>query len=61
MTLSRRQFLCSAGGLIGAYALNDALRLASAAEAPAMAMPMKPAGMAMPTLAAPNVPLLNPT
>ncbi|MBB6247343.1 multicopper oxidase domain-containing protein [Rhodanobacter sp. A1T4] len=61
MTLSRRQFLCGAGGLIGAYALNDALRLASAAEAPAMAMPMKPAGMAMPTLAAPNVPLLNPT
>jgi len=61
VTLSRRQFLCSAGGLIGAYALNDALRLASAAEAPAMAMPMKPAGMAMPTLAAPNVPLLNPT
>ena len=61
MTLSRRQFLCSAGGLIGAYALNDALRLASAVEAPAMAMPMKPAGMAMPTLAAPNVPLLNPT
>ncbi|MBB6240823.1 multicopper oxidase domain-containing protein [Rhodanobacter sp. MP1X3] len=61
MTLSRRQFLCSAGGLIGAYALSDALRLASAAEAPAMSMPMKPAGMAMPTLAAPNVPLLNPT
>jgi len=61
VTLSRRQFLCGAGGLIGAYALNDALRLASAAEAPAMAMPMKPAGMAMPTLAAPNVPLLNPT
>ena len=61
MTLSRRQFLCGAGGLIGAYALNDALRLASAVEAPAMAMPMKPAGMAMPTLAAPNVPLLNPT
>nr|WP_221437554.1 multicopper oxidase domain-containing protein [Rhodanobacter sp. A1T4] len=59
--MSRRQFLCGAGGLIGAYALNDALRLASAAEAPAMAMPMKPAGMAMPTLAAPNVPLLNPT
>jgi len=61
VTLSRRQFLCSAGGLIGAYALSDALRLASAAEAPAMSMPMKPAGMAMPTLAAPNVPLLNPT
>lgn len=60
MTLSRRRFLCGAGGLVGAIALGDALRLTHAATTPAMSMPMKPADMKMPQLAAPNVPLLNP-
>jgi len=54
MTFSRRQFLRGAGGLIGGIAFADSLRLASA-----QTMPM-PARMAMPTLAAPKVPLLNP-
>jgi spore coat protein A len=54
MTFSRRQFLRGAGSLIGGIALADSLRLASA-----QTMPM-PARMAMPTLAAPKVPLVNP-
>jgi spore coat protein A len=54
MTFSRRQFLRGAGGLIGGIALADSLRLASA-----QTMPM-PARMAMSTLAAPKVPLVNP-
>jgi len=59
MTVSRRRFLCGAGSLIGAYALGDALRLASASTAPmAMSMPKR---VAMPTLAVPKVPLLKPT
>jgi spore coat protein A len=57
MTFSRRQFLRGAGTLIGGIALADSLRLASAQTMP-MAMPTR---MAMPTLAAPNVPLVNPT
>lgn len=61
MTLSRRQFLSGAGSLISACALGDALRIARAATAPAMSMPMKSADMKMPQLAAPNVPLLNPS
>ncbi len=57
MTLSRRRLLCAAGSLIGGYALADALHLASAST-----MPMKmPARVKAPTLAAPKVPLLNPT
>lgn len=54
MTFSRRQFLHGAGSLIGAVVLADSLRLASA-----QTMPM-PARMAMPTLATPKVPLVNP-
>ncbi len=54
MTFSRRQFLHGAGSLIGAVALADSLRLASA-----QTMPM-PARMTMPTLAMPKVPLVNP-
>ncbi|OOG60221.1 multicopper oxidase domain-containing protein [Rhodanobacter sp. C03] len=57
MTLSRRRFLCGAGSLIGGFAVADALRLASAGTMP-MAMPAR---MSAPTLAAPKVPLLNPT
>ncbi|WP_266158634.1 multicopper oxidase family protein [Dyella silvatica] len=56
MTLSRRRFLLGAGGLLTAYTLADALRLARAGSMP-MAMPMR---MNAPTLAAPKVPLLNP-
>jgi spore coat protein A, manganese oxidase len=52
MTLSRRRFLCGAGRLIGGYALADVLHAASAHT-----MPMR---MAMPTLAPPKVPLVNP-
>jgi spore coat protein A, manganese oxidase len=55
MTISRRQFLRGAGSVIGGIALADALQLASA-----QTMKM-PARMTMPTLAAPNVSLLNPT
>jgi len=55
MTLSRRRFLRGAGGLLGAYAFADAFRLA---QADTMRMPMR---QAMPTLAAPKVPLVNPT
>jgi spore coat protein A len=59
VTLSRRRFLSGAGGLLGVYALGDAFTLASAGDKPmAMAMPKR---MAMPTLAAPKVPLVNPT
>lgn len=57
MTLSRRRFLCGAGGLLTAYTLADALRLAHADSMP-MSMPSR---MTAPTLAAPKVPLLNPT
>ena len=56
MTLSRRRFLAGAGGLIGVYALGDVMRLA---HAQTMHMPMKQR-MAMPTLAAPKVPIVNP-
>ena len=56
MTLSRRRFLCGAGSLLGAYAVTDALRLASAGTMP-MAMPAR---MSAATLAAPKVPLVNP-
>lgn len=59
MTLSRRQFLCGAGGLISACVLGDAFPLARGAAAP-MDGPMKRPDMRMPTLAAPKVPLLNP-
>jgi len=58
VTLSRRGFLYGAGGLLGAYAFADALWIASASAKP-MVMSM-PARMKMPTLASPNVPLLNP-
>jgi spore coat protein A len=54
VTFSRRQFLRGAGSLIGGIALVDSLRLASAQTMP---MPMR---TAMPALAAPSVPLLNP-
>lgn len=60
MTLSRRQFLRGAGGLVSVCMLGDALRLAQAAT-PAMSGSMKRVGMTMPTLAAPKVPLLNPS
>lgn len=56
MTLSRRRFLAGAGGLLGVYALSDVMRLA---HAQTMHMPMKQR-MAMPTLAAPKVPIVNP-
>jgi spore coat protein A, manganese oxidase len=52
MTLSRRRFLCGAGSLIGSYALADMLHATSAR--------MAPMRMAMPTLAPPKVPLVNP-
>jgi spore coat protein A len=58
MTLSRRRFLHGAGGALGLCLLGDALRAAAAAAPMRMAMPQR---MVMPTLAAPNVPLLNPT
>jgi spore coat protein A, manganese oxidase len=58
VTLSRRRFLCGAGGLFGVYALSDAMQLASAGAPMAMSMAHR---MVMPTLAAPKVPLLNPT
>ena len=63
MTLSRRRFLRGAGGLLGAYAFADAFRLARAdtmSMSMSMSMPM-PMRQAMPTLAAPKVPLVNPT
>jgi spore coat protein A, manganese oxidase len=59
MTFSRRRFLHGASGLLGVYALGDALRVAAAGTKP-MTMPMHQR-MAMPGLAAPNVPLVNPT
>jgi spore coat protein A, manganese oxidase len=52
MTFSRRRFLCRAGSLIGGYALADVLHATSARTAPMR--------MAMPTLAPPKVPLVNP-
>jgi spore coat protein A len=64
VTLSRRSFLHGAGGLLGAYALSDAFRLAWASGKPSlhsgMSMAM-PARMKAPTLAAPKFPLINPT
>jgi spore coat protein A len=56
MTLSRRRFLFGASGLLGAYAFSDALNVVSAAT-PSMVMPAR---KAMPVLAAPKVPLINP-
>ncbi|UPG94748.1 multicopper oxidase family protein [Luteibacter aegosomatissinici] len=58
MDSSRRRFLGVAGGFAGACVFVDTLRVAQAMEMP-MAMPMKQR-MAMPALAAPNVPLVNP-
>ena len=59
MTITRRGFLRGAGGLVGAYAFADIWRSAHAlGTPPPMAMPMR---SSMPTLAAPKVPLINPT
>ena len=58
MTLTRRGFLRGAGGLLGAYAFTDAWRTAHASMPQSMMMPSR---TNMPTLAAPNVPLINPT
>ncbi|MGN6479798.1 MAG: bilirubin oxidase, partial [Luteibacter sp.] len=58
MDNSRRRFLGVAGGFAGACVFIDTLRVAQAMDMP-MAMPMK-RRMAMPGLAAPNVPLVNP-
>ena len=55
MTVTRRDFLRSAGAIVGAYALGDTWRTAKAS---AMAMPMRTSAA---TLAAPKVPLFNPT
>ncbi|WP_233840206.1 multicopper oxidase domain-containing protein [Dyella sp. 2HG41-7] len=59
MTFTRRDFLRGAGACVGAYALTDLWpwRAARASTMP-MTMPMR---TSMPTLAAPNVPLINPT
>jgi spore coat protein A len=53
---SRRRFLLDAGGALGAWALGDARAWPQAGHA-GMAMPDR---TAMPTLAAPGVPLVNP-
>lgn len=55
MTITRRDFLLGAGGWIGGLACVDAWHLARASTMP---MPMRTRA---PTLAAPNVPLINPT
>ncbi|MBE1162475.1 multicopper oxidase family protein [Dyella acidiphila] len=60
MTLSRRGFLRGAGGLIGVYALADAWRKAEAFAPMPMSMPMASRTSAA-MLAAPKVPLINPT
>ncbi|WP_426700038.1 multicopper oxidase family protein [Rhodanobacter sp. Col0626] len=60
MTLSRRRFLCGAGGLIGGMVLADALHLASAQAMSTSTWMSMPSRMSMPTLAAPKVLLLNP-
>lgn len=57
MTVTRRDFLRSAGAIVGACALGDAWRMAKAGTAP-MSMPMRTTAA---TLAAPKVPLINPT
>jgi spore coat protein A, manganese oxidase len=58
MTLTRRGFLRSTGGLLGACAFADLLRTAEAFTPMQMAMPVRTKA---PTLAAPKVPLINPT
>jgi spore coat protein A, manganese oxidase len=58
MTFSRRDFLRGASGLFGAVVAADALRLSAATVMPGMKMAMR-SKAAM--LAAPNVPLINPT
>ena len=58
MTLTRRGFLRGAGTVLGTYAFADLWRTAQAFSSPPMAMPMR---TNMPTLAAPKVPLINPT
>jgi spore coat protein A, manganese oxidase len=56
MTITRRNFLRSAGTFIGAWTLADTWRIAKASSMP-MAMPMRTSAA---TLAAPKVPLINP-
>ena len=60
MTITRRGFLRGAGGLLGATALVDLWRTAAAFTPPPMSMPMATRTTAA-MLAAPNVPLINPT
>jgi spore coat protein A, manganese oxidase len=59
MTITRRGFLRGAGGLFGTFALVDFWRTARAFTPPPMTMPMAMRTKA-PTLASPNVPLINP-
>jgi len=59
MTVTRRDFLSGAGACVGVYALTDMWPW-RAAHASTMPMAM-PARTSMPTLAAPKVPLINPT
>jgi len=56
MTITRRDFLRSAGAMIGACTLPDAWRIAQASMP--MAMPVRTSAA---MLAAPKVPLINPT
>jgi spore coat protein A, manganese oxidase len=58
MALTRRGFLRTTGGLLGAGAFAGLWRTAQALTPMQMAMPMRTKA---PTLAAPNVPLINPT
>jgi spore coat protein A len=58
MTLTRRGFLRGAGTVLGTYAFADMWHTAQAFSSPPMVMPMR---TTMPTLAAPKVPLINPT
>jgi spore coat protein A len=60
MAITRRGFLCGAGGWVGAVALADLWRTARAFTPPPMTMPMATRTNA-PTLASPKVPLINPT
>ncbi|WP_188794107.1 multicopper oxidase family protein [Dyella nitratireducens] len=57
MTITRRDFLRGAGAFVGAYALGDTWRMARASTMP-MAMPARTSAA---MLAAPKVPLINPT
>lgn len=57
MTMRRRDFLRGAGMFLGAWTLADAWRMAKASSMP-MAMPSRTSAA---TLAAPKVPLINPT